>query len=154
MTIDTKERAAIQAAADRLLAGTPLRSDGELTVVQLAVEADVKRWLLAHKQRDLAEQFQARVRAARDDPPQVTELKNQIRQLEEDNARLRADNAEQHALTEYYAHIINELAAALDSVTAERDQLLGNVHAITGAASTNPEREDPAHESKLAVVAC
>ncbi|QIZ38197.1 hypothetical protein FDZ84_31060 [Saccharopolyspora sp. ASAGF58] len=43
MTIDTKERAAIQSAADRLLAGTPLRSDGELTVVQLAVEADVKR---------------------------------------------------------------------------------------------------------------
>ena len=57
------ERAAIQAAADRLLAGTPLRSTGELTVVQLAAEASVKRWLLTHKHRDLTEQFQARAKA-------------------------------------------------------------------------------------------
>lgn len=56
------DRAAIQAAADCLLHGTPLRSTGELTVVQLAVEAGVKRWLLPHKHRDLAEHFQARVR--------------------------------------------------------------------------------------------
>jgi hypothetical protein len=33
------ERAEIEAAMDRLLAGTPLRSDGKLTVVSLAAEA-------------------------------------------------------------------------------------------------------------------
>jgi len=42
MTTD-RERGQIRAAMDRLLAGTPLRSDGALTVVSLAVEADVKR---------------------------------------------------------------------------------------------------------------
>ena len=63
------QRAAIQAAADRLLAGTPLRSTGELTVVQLAAEAGMKRWLLTHKHRDLAEQFQARAKAVDGDPP-------------------------------------------------------------------------------------
>lgn len=135
MTSEHPERAAIQAAADRLLAGTPLRSTGKLTVVQLAAEANVKRWLLTHKHRDLAEQFQARARAAGGDPPPVADLKAQISKLTEDNARLRADNAEHKAVTSYYAHIINELSAELEQVTAERDQLLGNVRAITAAPS-------------------
>jgi len=73
MTNDDPDRDAIQAAADRLLAGLPLRSTGELTIVQLAHEAGLKRWLLTHKHRDLAEQFQAKVRAAGGDPPAVTE---------------------------------------------------------------------------------
>jgi hypothetical protein len=141
------ERAAIQAAADRLLAGTPLRSTGELTIVQLAAEAGVKRWLLTHKHRDLAEQFQARARAAGGDPPPVADLKAQISRLSEDNARLRADNAEHKAVATYYAHIINELSAELEQVTAERDQLLGNVRAITAAPSLRAARaldeEDP-----------
>lgn len=135
MNSEHPERAAIQAAADRLLAGTPLRSTGELTVVQLAAEAGVKRWLLIHKHRDLAEQFQARVRATGGDPPPVADLKAQISQLTEDNTRLRADNAEHKAVTTYYAHVINELSAELEQVTAERDQLLGNVRAITAAPS-------------------
>ena len=146
MTSEHPERAAIQAAADRLLAGTPLRSTGKLTIVQLAAEANVKRWLLTHKHRDLAEQFQARVRAAGSDPPPIADLKAQISKLTEDNARLRADNAEHKAVTSYYAHIINELSAELDQVTAERDQLLGNVRAITAAPSLRGrslDEEDP-----------
>jgi hypothetical protein len=140
VNIEHPERAAIQAAADRLLAGTPLRSTGELTIVQLAAEAGVKRWLLTHKHRDLAEQFQARVRAAGGDPPPVADLKAQISQLTEDNARLRADNAEHKAVTTYYAQIINELSAELEQVTADRDQLLGNVRAITVAPSLRAAR--------------
>jgi len=88
---DDPDRRAIQAAVGRLLAGTPLRSTGELTVVQLAAEAGVKRWLLTHRHRDLAEQFRARVRAAGGDPPPVVDLKAKIGQLAEDNARLRAE---------------------------------------------------------------
>jgi hypothetical protein len=135
MSSDDPARIAIQAAADRLLAGTPLRSTGELTVMQLACEAGVKRWLLTHKHRDLAEQFQARVRLADQDPPPVVELKKRIQQLTDDNARLRADNAKHKALTTYYAHIINKLSAELEQITAERDQLLGNVRPIAAAPS-------------------
>jgi hypothetical protein len=135
MSSDDPARIAIQAAADRLLAGTPLRSTGELTVMQLAREAGVKRWLLTHKHRDLAEQFQARVRLADQDPPPVIELKKRIQQLTDDNARLRADNAKHKALSTYYAHIINELSAELEQITAERDQLLGNVRPIAAAPS-------------------
>ncbi len=103
--------------------------------MQLACEAGVKRWLLTHKHRDLAEQFQARVRLADQDPPPVVELKKRIQQLTDHNARLRADNAKHKALTTYYAHIINELSAELEQITAERDQLLGNVRPIAAAPS-------------------
>jgi hypothetical protein len=41
------QRIAILTAADRLLAGTPKRSTGNLSIVQLAVEANVKYWVVA-----------------------------------------------------------------------------------------------------------
>jgi hypothetical protein len=49
----TADRDAIRAAIDRLLAGTPLRSNGSLTIVALAGEANVKRHLLTHRHTDL-----------------------------------------------------------------------------------------------------
>ncbi|MFE2558307.1 hypothetical protein ACFXGT_20215 [Streptomyces sp. NPDC059352] len=60
---DDPVRNAITAGMDRLLAGTPLRSTGRLSVSQLAVEASVKRWHLTHQHLDLKELFQARVKA-------------------------------------------------------------------------------------------
>jgi hypothetical protein len=95
------------------------------------VEAGVKRWLLTHKHRDLAEQFQARVKAAGGDPPQIAALKVRIQHRRQH--RLRKENTEQHALTEHYANLINELAVALDRATIERAQVRGNVRAITEA---------------------
>ncbi|MBC9725357.1 hypothetical protein [Streptomyces sp. TRM68367] len=132
---DDSVREAIRAAADRLLEGIPLRSTGELTVVQLAAEAGVKRWMLTHKHRDLAEQFQARARALAGDSPPVTKLKMRISELEEANAQLKAADAERQELTDFYAQIINELSTELDRVTAERDELLGNVRSISLAPS-------------------
>jgi len=52
------QRVAILAAADRLLAGTPQRSTGNLSIVQLAVEADLKYWIVAQKHTDLRDYFQ------------------------------------------------------------------------------------------------
>jgi hypothetical protein len=137
MTRVGAERAAIQAAAGRLLAGTPLRSTGELTVVQLAIEAGVKRWLLTHKHRDLAQQFQAQARAAGGDPPAVRMLKSKLEALQVETARLRAEKAELQTLVEFYAGVINELTVDHEQLktdhqqlTAERDSLLGNVRAL------------------------
>lgn len=132
---EAAQRDAIRAAADRLLDGTPLRSTGELTVVQLAAEAGVKRWLLTHKHRDLPEHFQARARLLAGDPPPIAALKKKISELEDDNARLKAADAERQTLTEFYTHIVNELSAELDRVTTERDELLGNVRSISLAPS-------------------
>jgi hypothetical protein len=54
------ERAAIQTAMDRLLNGTPTASTGSLSVLQLAAEAGVKRWVLTHKHPDLKAEFERR----------------------------------------------------------------------------------------------
>jgi chromosome segregation ATPase len=138
MSSEQAERAAIQAAADRLLAGTPLRSTGELTVVQLAAEAGVKRWLLTHKHRDLAEEFQARAKARGGDPPQVQRLKARLHGLEERHAAVKAENAELRALIEHYATVINELSfdheklkGAYEKLLVERNSLLANVRNIS-----------------------
>ena len=58
------ERREIEAAMDRLLNGTPLRSDGKLTIMSLAAEAGVKRHVLTHKHTDLKDLFNARVKSA------------------------------------------------------------------------------------------
>jgi hypothetical protein len=141
------ERAAIQAAADRLLAGTPLRSTGELTVVQLAAEASVKRWLLTHKHRDLTEQFQARAKARGGDPPPVQKLKAKLRALEERHAEVNAANAELRALKEHYATVIHELSIdqeklkiAYEKLLVERNSLLTNVRAIADRSKRTRSR--------------
>jgi hypothetical protein len=78
------QRVAILVAADRLLAGAPRRSNGNLSVVQLAVEADVKFWIIAQKHTDLREHFQRLAAAARRSPraPSANdELETRYREL-------------------------------------------------------------------------
>ncbi len=50
-------RDAINAAMERLLAGTPLRSSGNLDIISLAEEAGLKRNKLTHKHTDLKDRF-------------------------------------------------------------------------------------------------
>jgi len=56
------ERTRIRDAIDRLLAGQATSSDGSLTVVSLAVEADVHRMALLKRHADLKNEFYERVR--------------------------------------------------------------------------------------------
>jgi len=110
---DHAERAAIIAATDRLLDGTPARSTGSLTIVQLAAEAGVKRWILTHKHTDLRDDFQRRARAASKLPPAFQHLEAQITDLQADNHRLRDRNRELQERNDLYAMVINELSARL-----------------------------------------
>lgn len=57
------ERDRIRAAMDRILGGTPLRSNGALTIVALATEADVPRNALAQRNLDVKTEFYEKVRA-------------------------------------------------------------------------------------------
>jgi septin family protein len=71
------ERARIRAAADRLLAGQPVASDGALTITALAAEAGVHRMALMKRHADLKNEFQERVRTQ---TQQVTDEERQLRQ--------------------------------------------------------------------------
>jgi hypothetical protein len=62
MTTEPGERDRIRAAMDRILAGTPERCNGALTVVALAIEAGVPRNALTQRHTDLKDEFYQRIR--------------------------------------------------------------------------------------------
>ncbi|MER5887747.1 hypothetical protein ABT160_28355 [Streptomyces sp. NPDC001941] len=89
------ERTRIRKAMDRLLNGQPSASDGGLTVVALAAEANVHRMALMKRHADLKNDFYERVRVETQQVPEpekrlretVTKLKktiaNQRQEIEE-----------------------------------------------------------------------
>lgn len=104
------ERDDIRAAMDRLLKGTPLRSNGALTVVSLAAEADVKRHLLTHRHTDLKDEFNAKIRAQGHVPDSERRLREQLDQAVSRLETLREENAELKLANEGYARVVNLLA--------------------------------------------
>jgi hypothetical protein len=107
------ERDAIRAAAERLLAGTPTRSTGALTVVQLAAEAGVKRWVLTHKHPDLRQEFEAARNALSGIPTAFQPLHARTADLEAANKRPRDENAELNERVNTYAQVIQALTTEL-----------------------------------------
>ncbi|MGA5265819.1 hypothetical protein [Streptomyces lydicamycinicus] len=112
------ERKNIRAAMNRLLAGTPLRSDGALTALALAAEADVKRHVLTHRHTDLKDEFYARVRAQGQIPDSERKLRAELKKTKERLAELIEENKRQQAEIETFARVVNVL-------TVENHQLRG-----------------------------
>ena len=121
MTTD-RERDQIHAAMDRLLAGTPLRSDGALTVVSLAVEADVKRHVLTHRHTDLKDEFYARVRAQGHVPASEQELRDELKTTRQKLAEAREENRQLKASMEAFARIVNVLTAENVRLTRQQNE--------------------------------
>jgi hypothetical protein len=61
--------------------------------VQLAAEADVKRWVLTHKHTDLADEFRSRVAASGPIPAAYSNLEQRAREAQNANQELRAQNS-------------------------------------------------------------
>jgi hypothetical protein len=110
------ERREIEAAMGRLLNGTPLRSDGKLTIVSLAAEAGVKRHVLTHKYTDLKDLFNARVKAQHSVPASETALREQNTELLRKLDDMRAERDE-------YKQAADALARVLNVLTTENDEL-------------------------------
>ncbi|MGW2937917.1 hypothetical protein ACWDA7_40320 [Streptomyces sp. NPDC001156] len=93
------ERDRIRVAMDRILAGVPQRSNGALTVVALATEADVPRNALTQRHLDLKNEFYEKVRARGEMPDVEKRLRRQLVKAKElrtqalkEIEQLRADN--------------------------------------------------------------
>lgn len=132
---NTTERHAIEAAITRLLDGTPQRSTGALSIVQLAVEADVKRWVLTHKHTDLAEQFTRLAQTQDKMPAAFQELDRRAKAAEAANNRLRQENNRLQKQVNIYAQVIHEL-------TTERNQTSREI------TLHSPPRSDHLSESR------
>lgn len=104
----------------RLFDGTPQRSTGALSMLQLAAEAGVKRWVLTHKHTDLADEFRSRVRAVGPIPSAYTKFEQQAWDVQEANQELRAQNRQLRAQVTAYARIIHDLHTAIANGTAPR----------------------------------
>ena len=115
----------LRAAADRLLAGTPLHSDGKLTILSLAQEAGIKRWLLTHKYpHQLTSKYQAEFQAAQRKSAPMQAADQEIERLRGELRKARDDTRRYEQLTRAYALIINQLTEELETTKAERDAVL------------------------------
>jgi chromosome segregation ATPase len=123
------EREAILAAMQRLLDGTPQRSTGALTVLQLAAEAGVKRWVLTHKHPDLKDEFECRRAQANGIPAAFQSLAAQATDLQQANARLREENNELRRRVDAYAQAIYQLNEQLRRLE-EQHRSMSNVHVL------------------------
>ena len=103
-------RRAITAAMNRLLTGTPQRSNGRLNISQLAVEADVKRWHLTHQHTDLKDLFQTQ--AANQDSKRSAHLRSadDFQNLQQAHAELQKRCRYLEARLQTYATALNLLA--------------------------------------------
>lgn len=94
------ERDRIRAAMDRILTGTHERSNGALTIVALAIEADVPRNALTQRHTDLKNAFYDQARARGGTPDVETRLRKKIVALKttiaNKNAELARLNADVH----------------------------------------------------------
>jgi hypothetical protein len=122
------QRQAILAAADRLLAGEPRYSSGNLSVVQLAIEAQVKYWVVAQRHTDLRDHFQALVRAARRGRGTARRASTERDRLREERDQLRQHCVGLEHLVQTYAAVINELAIENQTL---RDQLRTSPATVT-----------------------
>jgi septin family protein len=124
------ERARIRDAAERLLAGQPVASDGALTVVALAAEAGVHRMALIKRHADLKNEFYQRVRT------NTQQITDEERRLRETAAKLRQTITSQREEIRDPRHQVTQLTLAAAVLT--------QAHAETPAAPDNvvPLRAD------------
>jgi chromosome segregation ATPase len=135
-----KSEASLRAAMERLLDGRPERTDGALTVTNLAREAGVSR-ATANRAGDLLAQFRAAEARHRRSSPQA--LKKRMRALEAELRAVRgAELAELRALVRTLAQHIQVLTLQV----AERDAVIEGLQeelARSGDAKVIPLRRPP-----------
>ncbi|MFG2532530.1 hypothetical protein [Streptomyces sp. NPDC048516] len=114
------ERARIREAMDRLLTGQATASNGSLTIVALAAEADVHRMALLKRHVDLKNEFYERVRA---ETRQVPETEKRLR---ETVTKLKKTIANQRTEIEELRRQVTRLALASAVLTQEDDRQAGH----------------------------
>lgn len=128
------EREQIRAAMDRILAGTPERSNGALTVVALAIEAGVPRNALTQRHTDLKNEFYQRIKEHGADNEDEARLRTTI-------ARLRKTiEAKNRELAQLRADV-PALVRAVSQLTLENEQLRDMRSGTGGSVVPFPGRQ-------------
>lgn len=127
MTAAVDERDRIRAAMDRILACSPQRSNGALTIVALAQEADVPRNALTQRHTDLKNEFYQRIKERGGQSQDETRLRATIAKLratiDNKNRELQQLRADVPALV----RVVNQLTLENHQL---RDQLTEPSHTV------------------------
>ncbi|MEU0163747.1 hypothetical protein ABZ154_34460 [Streptomyces sp. NPDC006261] len=129
------ERNRIRAAMNRILSGKPEHSNGALTIVALAAEAQVPRNALTQRHPDLKNDFYDQVRARGQMPDSERRLRQQVRRLKE----LRAADAE--GIARLKADV-EALVGALHQSVTENRVLRQKLSEGSGVVRVLPQRRD------------
>ncbi|WP_433661374.1 hypothetical protein ACQPW1_21660 [Nocardia sp. CA-128927] len=126
----TAEASAINAATDRLLAGTPLRSaSGKLTISELIAESGLRRDVV-YEHPGLVDLFKARAKAQDATPAAMQELADENRALHGKNDKLTYELTTERGITAALRKIAAELSLELD-------QAKGQLSAATAVTQLN-----------------
>jgi len=127
----------IIAAINRMLAGTPHRSQGRLNVTQLAVEANVNRWHLTHQHLDLKQRFQTEVASAETKRAAAVRSAGDYEDLKRKHAELRKHCRDPENRLKIYATTLNQLALE-NAALSGRDADAAKVRALPRRHPPNP----------------
>ena len=133
MTAALDERDRIRAAMKRILAGTPERSNGALTIVALAQEADVPRNALTQRHTDLKNEFYQCVKERGGPSELETRLRGIIAKL-----RKTIDNKNRE-LSQLRADV-PALVRVVNQLTLENQQLRNQIGQPTDVVIAFPDR--------------
>lgn len=113
------EAAAITAASDRLLAGTPLRSTaGKLTTTELITESGLRRDVV-YEHASHIEDFQARVKAQNSTPTAMQELADKHEVLLKERDKLKSELTTERDANGILRKIVAELSLELRQAKEE-----------------------------------
>ena len=117
------ERARINEAMERLLLGEPVRTDGKLTIVNLAKEASLPRHTLTKKHPDLQDEFRDRAKALGETqmPTVLAVQRAEVARLKKLNHDLAAENDDLNAQDEAVLQnlVILQLQREMDQKAAK-----------------------------------
>jgi septin family protein len=128
------ERTRIRAAAERLLAGQPVASDGALTVVALATEAGVHRMALMKRHADLKNEFYQRVRT------QTQQITDEERRLRQTVAKLRQTITRQREEIRDLRHQVTHLTLAAAVLTQAKAETRAAPQALDNVVPLRPDK--------------
>lgn len=113
------DRTAIQDAAGRLLAGTPLQSaSGKLTATELIVESGLRRDVV-YEHRDLVNAFKARAKARDGVPEAMQALADRYTETQKELETTKAELAQEREVTTYLRRVVAELSIDLERARQE-----------------------------------
>ncbi|MFF8418839.1 hypothetical protein ACIQ9I_14625 [Streptomyces sp. NPDC094461] len=137
-----RDATAIKAAAERLLAGTPLRSaSGKLTATELIVESGLRRDVVYPHHQDLVDEFRLRAQAQDRVPTAAQELAERYAAVVDELKETKQQLVAERELTAFLRRTAVELAVEVENLRRDQED------AADATVVSMPRRRGPGRRS-------